>query len=158
MLRRWISCLVIVGLLAGQLAAMPHAHGAMSLDEQREHDARPHLHFPFAGEGHQHDEHDHHGHDHGGDQHGQDPLQAAGLPGCCCDDGDAVYLVGSGSLTAGSGDKSQTLARPAAELLTVALPSADPSQDARLLFALAHPPDDAAPGVKLFLKLRTLRI
>ena len=61
MFRRCVSLLVIAGFLASQLAAIPHAHGNASAEEQREHDAKPHCHF-----GHTH--HDH-GHSHSGHNH-----------------------------------------------------------------------------------------
>lgn len=44
MFRRCISLLIIAGVLAGQLAEIPHAHGGMSAEEQRVHDLSPHIH------------------------------------------------------------------------------------------------------------------
>lgn len=68
MLHRCISLLVILGLFAGQLAAVPHAHAELSTEDRQEHDATPHIHCHWPG-------HDHHGHyDHGhGHSNGDQP-------------------------------------------------------------------------------------
>ena len=44
----WFRCcvylLAIFGMLTSQLVAVPHAHGGLTIDAQREHDATPHFH------------------------------------------------------------------------------------------------------------------
>jgi hypothetical protein len=55
--RRCLSLLLILGLIASPLAAMPHAHAEMSNAEKCEHDQTPHVHT------HSHGHHHHHGHD-----------------------------------------------------------------------------------------------
>src|SRR5688572_8979386 len=67
MLRPWISSLVIMGFVASQLAAAPHAHRGISQEEQQQHDATPHFHYSWVC--HDHSEH---GHSHGGDSHQHD--------------------------------------------------------------------------------------
>lgn len=62
MFRGCVSSLVIVGLLASFLAAVPHVHAGMSAEERREHDASHHVHHFLLG-------HAHHDHDHGHDHH-----------------------------------------------------------------------------------------
>jgi hypothetical protein len=66
MFQRSVSYLLMFGLLAGQLAAVPHSHGMASAEEQREHDAVPHIHLDWLWGSH----HDH-GHGPPGPSHSQ---------------------------------------------------------------------------------------
>lgn len=58
--RRCVYLFAIVGMLAGQVAAVPHAHGGLTSDEQREHDATPHFHRHGAHPRHDHARDGHH--------------------------------------------------------------------------------------------------
>lgn len=52
MFRGCISLVVIAGLFASQMAAVPHAHGGSSAEDRHEHDARPHFHCKWFSAGH----------------------------------------------------------------------------------------------------------
>jgi hypothetical protein len=54
MIRRVMAFLAVLGYVAGQLAAAPHAHGSVS----GRHDARPHIHLSLFGRNHHHHRHD----------------------------------------------------------------------------------------------------
>ena len=157
MFRRCISILVLVGFLAGQLAAAPHAHGGYSAQQQREHDAKPHVHVGHGGH-----THPHHSHSATPKSHSpktdatpsSGPVQLAG--DCSFDhERDAVYLATGAISAAGIKEQGSDIG----EL------SVDPVANVASLLAPAcrdvppfHPPDREAFVAKLFLTLRTLRI
>ena len=89
MLRRCLSLLLILGMIASPLAAMPHAHADMSSAEKVEHDQKPHLHS--HSHGHQH----HHGHDAPNEE--SDTSANSNKPPCeeGNDDGKLDYFFGS---------------------------------------------------------------
>ena len=63
MFRRCTSVFVMIGLLASNLAAVPHAHAGMSAADQKRHDATPHFHghrHHHADDGHSHAHEGHH--------------------------------------------------------------------------------------------------
>jgi hypothetical protein len=66
MFNRVVTCLMILGVLASQLARIPHGHEGMSESEKDEHDRVPHLHLasPVPHGGHSHQTHSHTGDPH----------------------------------------------------------------------------------------------
>jgi hypothetical protein len=154
MFRRGVSLLVALGYMAGQLAAVPHAH-AEDIDHAH-HSAKPHIHFSGIGDDHPHHHHNHQHHHHGQVVSDTDQ-RAAGLG--CDHDGDAVYLQ---SVVAGgpSVDPSHI------DLLPSQLPgSGAPGKVAALpiacvlSFAWRQSRSELTGGhCALFLTLQTLRI
>jgi hypothetical protein len=161
MFRRCISTLVLLGFVAGQLAAIPHAHGGCSPEEQREHDARPHVHVGFCGHSHDHDDsHDGHSHNRATDKvspaSGQQVFDDDGA--CNIEhDADAIYLpcvaspvaVKEQRITSGPGPISST---------DLALDATGFRAELHYASVPIHPPNGHSSGAKLFLTLRNLRI
>ena len=161
MFRRCISALVMAGYIAGQLATLPHAHGAAT--ERHQHDATPHFHVgrPAAAEHHHHDHGTHHGHhhDHGctpqPDTSPDRPIDSS-LTATHPDSGAVYFLSGNGIAVANPSTTSPTSADFAATVAwTVFVP--DRVLDERS-YPLERPPDDPADDSSLYLTLRQLRI
>lgn len=158
MIRRCVNIAVMIGFLANQLAAAPHAHDEGSLHDH--HSSQPHLHLSWFGGSHHHHEHCHHG-DPATNHHHDHLLTHTTLSRGAADDhdDDAIYLSPVVA-TASSGNdhhigwlKWQT-ANVWQTLATVSKPVIEvPS------FAFRErPPDLAGEHCALFLKLQTLRI
>ena len=147
MFQRVVSILVLIGFIAGQLAAVPHAHCGYSPAEQREHDARPHVHVGSHS-------HDHsHSHSHASGSKSPDSPDYPPAREEVEHDADAVSLP-SGVFTACSREDQRTLTS------SYPIIAADVAAQLPLPAALApaDPPDVRSPGAKVFLKLRNLRI
>jgi hypothetical protein len=157
MLRRSLSMLVMLGYLAGQLAAVPHAHAD---DPAHEHQlALPHIHLADLGgvaHGHKHG----HGHVH---RHEAPASQREGashhdrLQGSGDHDEDAIYLPtpAYGSAISGA-DQVKVLATPAflhfvANTSFLGALAADHA-------ALHRPPCEQASACTFCLSMRALRI
>jgi hypothetical protein len=148
MFRSLVSIAVLVGFIAGQLAAMPHAHAFATVAEQHRHDSRPHVHL-----GHSHG----HGHRHQCDSHDNEPV----VPdGGSTHDADATYLPPTHlpatipvSVEKAGQDHRAQIGHWVSTFFSCAL-QIKPS----IGHACWHPPDADAPSCALFLKLRTLRI
>jgi hypothetical protein len=159
MFRRCISTLVLVGFVGGQLATFPHAHAGYAPEEQRRHDARPHIH---TGPGeHSND----HSHSHDGHSHSHPAKAAANgesspfdvYAPCAEHDADAIYLPsGACSPVALKEQRAATSTDPVSAGESGASPISLPAI-ARYGPESIHPPIRVA-GAKLFLTLRTLRI
>jgi len=146
MFRCAITNLVLFGFIVSQLAAVPHAHGATSPDNQHRHDAFPHIHIGFGG------------HSQARKNTTQRP-PGLGEPRTGNEhDNDAIYLPGAGAPALGN-DRSQNLHHcglvSAAPLAMCSIGPA--SADASLTLPW-RPPDDDPPDCPLFLTLRTIRI
>src|SRR5262245_28768494 len=148
MFRSLVTIAVLMGFVAGQLAAMPHAHSFASLTEQRQHDARPHVHF-----GHSHT----HGHGHHHDAHDDEPA----VPDRgSSHDTDAIFLpptylpaTGSVAVAKAGQDHRAQIGHWVVTLLACAF------QDRPIVGSVPwHPPDAGAASCALFLKLRNIRI
>ena len=149
MFRRCVSLLVLLGFIAGQLATVPHAHGANCHSGGHEHDSR--LHFHLGG-------HDHpHRHDQGG-RHGAVPGESFPVPGGSTGkqdhDADAIYLADGAAIALAAGHES---AGGAATFVSAEVPGKVWQFDGGAA-APFHPPDSLPAVGKLFLTLRTLRI
>jgi hypothetical protein len=162
MFRRCISLLVIVGLFASQLAAVPHAHVGISLEELQKHDATPHFHCSWLC-------HDDHGHDHshGGHSHQHEsPLkpvkQSADEPlpdgvAVLNHNANAVYAPTHASAVAAG--KQQDI--PTSSLVLAAVCASQayiPAIDWDKVSRHGHPPDAVLDGSDTYLTLRNLRI
>lgn len=155
MFRRCISLLVIAGLFASQLAAVPHAHGGLSDAEQQRHDATPHFHANWLGHGD-------HGHSHGGHRH-EPAEQANGQPlsteiGGPDHDASAIFvpIQSAAPVTA-----SQQESAAAAWQLAALVPASDGLSDIGPSLGSTppwHPPDEVLDGSDTYLTLRNLRI
>jgi hypothetical protein len=164
MFRRCVVIFVLVGFVASQLAAIPHAHGGHSPAEQSEHDARPHFHFGKCSHDHGHDHAHGHGHCHHShpreetDDESQDQPLSDQAGGSLEHDANAVYLI------AGSSNTVVVKVQYGAAItdciaLAIAAPSALASPSASGDDpALFRPPDEDSGGPKIFLTLRNLRI
>jgi hypothetical protein len=145
-----------LGFVAGQLAAIPHAHAFATLAEQRQHDERPHVHFGSHSHGH--------GHSHGGHSHSHseepkapvhsDHSPSAGQSLVVDHEADAIYLPSG--ITALNTIKQQRTDRGAGATITAA--ACPILQAHRQASAPNRPPDTPSPNAKLFLTLRQLRI
>jgi hypothetical protein len=158
MFRRGVSILVMLGYLAGQSAAVPHAHASGS---QRDHDAcEPHIHLAWFGEHHHHHHREHYGRDNAVAALGNDYLAVGFDRGATEDhDDDAIY-VPSG-LTAGATNMAYPTGFPELQA-PKALLSCD--EVVGLILNITtfgvhlRPPDSIGQGCALFLRLLTLRI
>lgn len=159
MLRRIASMLVMVGYLAGQLAAVPHAHANDPLHEH--HSAQPHIHVAAArSPSHTYEHGSEHGHVH------RHTAPAAARDGACQADqfsgvadheADAIYLPLTVSTTVTSGaDSSKLLTSPALLHFVDAAAVSDAVTASQT--ALLRLPDTRAPECAFCLTLRALRI
>jgi len=160
MLRRVVSIFVMLGYLAGQLAAVPHAHVG---DGDHDHDARgPHFHLAWFGE-YRHARHLLHEHqDHDSD------LMVVDSDNCAIrvfqsaadhHDGDAVYVPSA--LAAGTTPDESIIGVLSWQghskwhcSGTLIDASAEPTFPGTLL----RPPNSPSQGCALFLRLQSLRI
>lgn len=159
MFRRCVSLLMIVGMFASQLAAIPHAHGATSREEQRKHDATPHFHWFGHCHSHTHGKHDHH---HQQDQTSKNDTSDRQTPrpaGTDSDhDADAVYLASGTSCTLDSGAQVSSV-RILLFALQVPVAPSNCGIDGKAVRGLPlRPPDQVLDGSEIYLTLRTLRI
>jgi hypothetical protein len=163
--RRFVTLLLIVTYVAGQLATMPHAH-AVSIAG---HGARPHVHTNslarlLPGNGHSQHNHDHGGsHEHSHYQvheHRCSHEAPNDTPAPRDDrghDADCVYLSDSLIAQASVSWDNCTQVAGDADLLD-ALFDDGPDLAAFRSFQTHGPPDVVVSGRQLLLKLRTLRI
>jgi len=154
MLRRCISTLVLIGFVASQLAAVPHAHAGLSPEAQRKHDAQPHVHVGHS-HGHSHS-HGGHSNEYAGDK--PSPTKSAPPPEGTEHDANAVYLSGGASapITVRQQHTSESIrsllaANDGVNVAWLYLPQ--PAAAAPI-----RPPDAHAGSSKVFLTLRNLRI
>lgn len=168
MFRRCISLLVIMGLFASQLAAIPHAHAGNSAEEQQKHDATPHFHSEWFRSGHDHGHsHDGHSHSHDGQHAEKNTPQPAGdsedqplsdgLNGTD-HDANAVFVplhAGAPSTTSQNVSKAAASQIAATAVLTEVFGDAWPSVSST---PPLHPPDAVQDGSDIYLTLRNLRI
>ena len=161
MFRRFLTIFVIVGFLAGQWAAVPHAHAGASQAPGHVHSAAPHLHLSwFFADGHPH-EHSHSGHDHGDcDHHEPIPVPTNSWGDGENHDADAFYLP-TGTPLAGSSDRGRVASWE--WQATQALPAVFAISDSRAadrgqVNFRRYPPETRARQCALYLELRTLRI
>ena len=163
MFRRIVATFVIVGFLAGQWAAVPHAHAGASQAPRHAHSTTPHVHLSwFCGDcpGH---EHSHCGHDHGDcthEHHESSPVPSVSFGSGNDHDADALYLP-TGTPSAGSSDrgnagsfKSRVTKAWLAAFVILNCSVADLGQ----VNFRRHPPETRAPNCALYLVQRTLRI
>lgn len=152
--RRCVFLIAIVGLLASQLAAVPHAHGGLTIDEQREHDATPHF--------HSHGFHHRHDHTPGGHRHRHFVQPSEGRPHQRPDripqrEHDATAIDCRWQVLAVSQTWSTT------KLVTWGTtlndyPLANCSFASESEFIAGRPPDQVLDRSNLYLTLRNLRI
>jgi hypothetical protein len=164
MIRRGVSLLVIAGLIAGQLAAIPHAHGAMTPEEQSEHNAVPHFHVTRSD----HADHgqSHHGHGHSHSAKGHEEAKRSSKPSNASPSGtgrgehdaNAVYLAPHArALSVQSHKAAAASTLQLAKLTPLAIcPTA--SQAKASNFRHWHPPDAVQDASGCYLTLRNLRI
>jgi hypothetical protein len=159
MLRRSAAMLVMLGYLAGQLAAVPHAHA----DDRRHehHSAQPHIHVAAArspSHAHEHGPEHGHVHRHAAPAAARDgSCQADQFSGVADHEADAVYLPLTVSTTATSGvDQSKLLTSPALLHFVDAAAVSDAVTASQT--ALLCLPDKRAPECDFCLTLRALRI
>lgn len=172
MFRRCVSLCVLAVFLASQLAAVPHAHGATSPEEQQKHSATPHFHCEWFGDtDHDHDHsHGGHSHSHAGQQQEDCPKpksddsqdrqpQGTGLSGTD-HDADAIFVFVSGQACTASTTSYKDLAASAWQLVALArLPDCLSDLQARLSPSFrGHPPDEVLDDSDIYLTLRNLRI
>lgn len=163
MFRRIVSFVVVLGLLAGNLAAVPHAHGSMTATEQATHDSTPHFHLPFgavehAAHSHAHGHHCHHKHSHVSGHAVTAKAPSASGKCAVAHDSNAIYLsTVVGLYEAVKVDPAGSISSLPLDSLVVSLLAIQPSlRPAQWAWRNASGSlGDAAP---LYLTLRTLRI
>lgn len=106
MFRKCLNSLLILGYLASQLAAIPHAHGEMTAAEQQAHAATPHFHCHGMGHSHTHShecQHDHQGPTKPGKDDDQRPTSiTVSTDSGFNHDADAVFLPSGTSVVVSS--------------------------------------------------------
>jgi hypothetical protein len=162
MLRRGFSIVLILGYLAGQLAAVPHAHGQGGENQPCDHNARPHIHIHvswFSHFGHFHDDHSHddehtHHHECGGSH--SHPAFSDSNAGHDDHDNDAVYLASDTgvSLLSKRAESPDCLQFVSAQVIAATPTPAAIAEP----WAIAYSPGEFSPRCPLYLALRTLRI
>lgn len=177
MFRSIVAISLIAGLLAGQLAARPHAHGYSTPLQQQQHDVTPHFHFAWFGtpshdHGHSHSKHHHH-HGHSHSHHGHShykrsqPVIASNIvepqkqpTGNNIDaiqhDADAVYLTG---LVLATVPTESSIPQDWAFIATT--PVFFTLEDLLAVLQPAprwHPPDKMLDDSNIYLTTRNLRI
>jgi hypothetical protein len=160
MLRRVVSIFVMLGYLAGQLAAVPHAHAG---DGDHDHDARePHFHLAWFGE-YRHArylQHEYQDHDSDVMVVDSDNCAIRVFQSAANDhDGDAVFVpsvLTAGTTLNGSIIGVLSWQGPSNWHCSVTLidASAEPTSPETLL----RPPNSPGQCCALFLKLQSLRI
>lgn len=157
MFRRCTSMLLIVAYVAGQLAAVPHAHGAGE-NQPSDHGARPHFHIAWFEHGHSHaDGNAHHHHHHDFDGSRSQPVSSTSATGSDGHDSDAIYLpndTGKPSLASKIIVSLDNL--PTNPILAVAVVIAPTAGSGQLWEA--HFSGNCSQGTTLYLALRALRI
>lgn len=169
MFRRCLFLLVIWGLVASNLASIPHAHARMSTEEQHQHDTTPHFHPSWLGHHHGGKDHSHgdHRHQHAAPARPTQPAQPTQQPqsellSVGIDDGDghhamAIFLLPVALICTGERAVSLFPVLNAPAELVACIP----------IFALIEvrdpirqgdPPDHGGWSGYLYLKLRNLRI
>jgi hypothetical protein len=162
-LSRCLAILAVLGLLASQLAAMPHGHAGMTSEGEQRHNATPHFHFGSHAD-HAHG-HSHHGHS----QPHPTPLDSANLADDLGDqqpfdgsqesdhDHDAIYvseldITNSNSAPRVTGAELSGVVTDCAFVWTIELYLCQNSSQQW------HPPDKVLDASETFLTLRNLRI
>ena len=147
MFRGILAIALITSLLCGQFVAVQHTHAGMTADQQREHDAHPHVHVGTPAK-HSHHHHSHH-------KHAQHTALADASQAIAVEhDADAIYV------------KSHTLSNQSPSLADYQLASTPLALHDGLLLPDAlvstaarwHPPDKLLTQSNLYLLLRNLRI
>jgi hypothetical protein len=159
MIRRCLLLLVIAGMLASQLAALPHAHAGLSANEQKEHDATPHVH---CTSGHRH----HHSHVNHLHQRSAPPKTAEDSHQNLPQDGvqqethdaTAIYCPQFIATKYSSQERASSLANCFSQLCVEIRHLAAVPQVVVLCADWRHPPDAVQDDSHLYLTLRTLRI
>ncbi len=173
MLRRYVSLLVIMGLFASQLAAMPHAHAGATTVERQKHDSTPHFHLHWFEDGHDH------AHCSGGHKHSHDSLHDEPLHGDSPAQeptGDSQAQPLSNGLSSASHDANAIFVPVCANAFSVTSQDASPTTALQFVTIATlvnlledawscmrstrpvHPPDAAKDGSDIYLTLRNLRI
>ena len=143
---RCLSFVAILGLLASQLAAMPHAHAGMTTAEQQKHAAKPHFHT--GKHSHSHD-HSHGGHSHRHDTPANEPASEPSH------DDAAVYFDVETDLVLISKTASLDANQATFQIVAIVeLEQISPDSLARHW----HPPNTGQDGTETYLTLRNLRL
>lgn len=156
MFRRIVAIFVIVGFIASQWLALPHAHGATAHASEHSHSTAPHIHLSWFCEGHPHE----HGHPHGNCDHEHDEsgtAPASSFVDGLDHDADAFYLSSETSHPGSNNRDSHSSLDVTKVLLAVATIS-DNAAELGLVTYRQYPPEFRAPNCALYLQLRTLRI
>ena len=167
MFRRTASLLVIAGLLANQLAAIPHAHAA---GEPAGHDASPHFHWVWFGWGEAHSDHEHEHCSHAGD-HASTPSSSTceSVESSCshslCNcfdreshDQDSVYVPELNCIRSDAAGKAPQVDAPQVTGLVHTAALGHHPQALSPLSRHWRPPDEVLAGSNSYLTLRNLRI
>jgi hypothetical protein len=154
MFRRAVSLIVMLGFVAGQMAAIPHAHGQDHLD--LDHDSRPHIHVSW---------HEHVGHSQGDDEHAHHhPGKESHSPSTQSEtdlnqdghDSDAAYLP------AGADNSLPSTSVPSPENpqvnCTLAVAPVHTTIAVTHCSVAAYLPSESSSSYPLYLELRSLRI
>jgi hypothetical protein len=166
MFRGCVSLLVLVGFIASQLAVMPHAHGAASAEEQRNHDATPHFHWNSLSHSHSHSGHNHaHPHHTSAKPRSKTSVDStsddsttrlAGADQYYAEhDADAIFVNAHAVYGSGSPDRAASVSQVAILALPCVGSATSPIATPTLRW---HPPDIVLDASDSYLTLRNLRI
>jgi hypothetical protein len=158
MIRRCVNIAVMLGFLANQLAAVPHAHAEGSRHDH--HSSQPHVHLSWFGRAY-HD-YEHHRHDGPAADHHHDHLlthTTLGRGAADDHDDDAIYLSPVvATVSSGNDNHIGWLKWQTANVWQSVATASKPVIDIPSLAFRERPPDLAGEHCALFLKLQTLRI
>ena len=162
MTRRLASLGALLGYVAGQMAALPHAHPNGNAHGAWQ-SAMPHVHssLPSAA-AHEHEDGHRHGHHHHGHHHESAHAKIAATDSISSSndhDADAFYFAASSThLELRDGSELWWLTAHAAHSFSQIVGTSPSEENGAGFDAPQHPPDGGYFGCALFLKLRTLRI
>jgi hypothetical protein len=160
MKRRIVTAVALIAYLAGQWAALPHAHAGERNSDHSGHNSRPHVHFSWFGhDGHSH-AHEHDGADHHRSRHSRrsaEPVCDASLEKPADHESDAIYLpdeVGAAATAAKNATTVDLLVISPFMSSAISMGPADGIADTTA-WRIA---DESSIGCPLYLALRALRI
>ena len=155
MFRRGVSVLAVLGYLAGQLAAIPHAHAGGSPHDHEF--SQPHFHLLWFGGAHPRHPHLH------DDAAVLNSDRASARPKICRDatddhDDDAIYLSPVSVALAAAGESHLDALNGQTAVSPIGAALFEPVFGVAFFAWREHPPDSSGRHCALFVALRTLRI
>ena len=163
-MRRIVSLLLILVMLASQAFCAPHTHRGTAIGEPVGHANRPHVHVAGSGSHHHHDDskHSHHHHHGDADHHGSDDPsvepQATVFEPLDDHDANAVYCPSSASARSDRQAKLNLSAKPRVVVPSLSTVGVLNAETVRLASRHSLPPPFLHWHCPLYLRNLSLRI